>query len=154
MTLWESGAIIEYLVDKYDKDQKISFAPGSAEAYLAKQWIFFQASGQGPYYEQASWFKKFHPERAPTAVERYVGEINRVSGVLEKSLTEQEKLWPGEDGPWLKGSSGRGVKALSKSALGSGRAEDTAQAPRSAPTVEIGNFMLYVFVWRMLKSLR
>lgn len=42
LTLWESGAIIEYLVEKYDKEQKMSFAPGSNEAYLAKQWLCFQ----------------------------------------------------------------------------------------------------------------
>jgi len=105
LTLWESGAIIEYLVDKYDKDHKISFAPGSAEAYHAKQWLFFQASGQGPYYGQASWFKKFHPERIPSALERYVKEINRVTGVLEKYLAEEkEKLEPGAGGPWLVGN--------------------------------------------------
>jgi glutathione S-transferase len=42
LTLWESGAIIEYLIEKYDTEHKISFAPGSKEAYLAKQWLFFQ----------------------------------------------------------------------------------------------------------------
>jgi glutathione S-transferase len=42
LTLWESGAIIEYLIEKYDKDLKISFAPGTTEYYLAKQWLFFQ----------------------------------------------------------------------------------------------------------------
>lgn len=42
LTIWESGAIIEYLVDKYDTQQKISFAPGSNDSYLARQWLFFQ----------------------------------------------------------------------------------------------------------------
>lgn len=42
LTLWESGAIIEYLVETYDTEHKISFAPGSKEAWLAKQWLFFQ----------------------------------------------------------------------------------------------------------------
>jgi hypothetical protein len=47
LTLWESGAIIEYLVEKYDTERKISFAPGSKEAYLAKQWLFFQGETRG-----------------------------------------------------------------------------------------------------------
>jgi glutathione S-transferase len=42
LTLWESGAIIEYLVETYDTQHKISFAPGSKDAWLAKQWLFFQ----------------------------------------------------------------------------------------------------------------
>ncbi len=49
LTLWESGAIIEYLIERYDKDHKLSFAVGTQESYLAKQWLFFAASGQGPY---------------------------------------------------------------------------------------------------------
>ncbi|KAF2205773.1 thioredoxin-like protein [Delitschia confertaspora ATCC 74209] len=47
LTLWESGAILEYLVERYDTKNKISFLPGSNEYYLAKPWLFFQASGQG-----------------------------------------------------------------------------------------------------------
>ncbi|KAF1846199.1 glutathione S-transferase [Cucurbitaria berberidis CBS 394.84] len=80
LTLWESGAIVEYLVERYDMTHQISFASGTHESYLARQWLFFQASGQGPYYGQASWFKKFHTEKVPSAVERYVKEINRVAG--------------------------------------------------------------------------
>jgi glutathione S-transferase len=44
ITLWESGAIIEYLIEKYDKDLKLSFAPGSDEYWHAKQWLFFQGA--------------------------------------------------------------------------------------------------------------
>jgi glutathione S-transferase len=82
LTLWESGAIIEYLIDKYDPAQTISFPPGSNESFLARQWLYFQTSGQGPYFGQAAWFKKFHPEKLPSAVDRYVREINRVTGVV------------------------------------------------------------------------
>lgn len=100
--IWESGAIVEYLVDKYDTEHKISFPAGSAEAYEAKQYLYFQASGQGPYYGQAVWFKKFHPEQLPTALDRYIKEVHRVTGVLEKVLSEK-KVAQGQDGPWLVG---------------------------------------------------
>jgi glutathione S-transferase len=102
LTLWESGAIVEYLIERYDTQHKISFAPGTAESYHAKQWLFFQVSGQGPYFGQAVWFKKFHAEQIPSAIERYVKEAHRVTGVLEGHLAKQ-KVANGSDGPWLVG---------------------------------------------------
>jgi glutathione S-transferase len=45
LTLWESGAIMEYLIEKYDTDCTLSYAPGSNEAFLTKQWLYFQVSG-------------------------------------------------------------------------------------------------------------
>ena len=77
LTIWESGAIIvrrnsehdqlisnlaiqEYLVDKYDKEHKLSFPAGTNEYYSTKQWMYFQVSGQGPYYGQA-WYISFFP---------------------------------------------------------------------------------------------
>jgi glutathione S-transferase len=107
ITLWESGAIIEYLIERYDTDYRLSFAPGTPESYHAKQWLYFQVSGQGPYYGQAAWFKKFHPEQVPSALERYVNEVNRISGVLERYLAQQKLEHggsPGSDGPWLVGN--------------------------------------------------
>jgi glutathione S-transferase len=95
-TLWESGAIIEYLVETYDKQHKISFAPGSKEYYETKQWLFYQVSGQGPYFGQAVWFTLYHPEKLPSAVDRYVNEIRRVSGVLDRVLQDKEFLVGGK----------------------------------------------------------
>ncbi|KAI0184044.1 glutathione S-transferase [Xylaria flabelliformis] len=102
LTLWESGAIVEYLIEKYDKDNKISFPRDSNESYLTKQWLFFQTTGQGPYYGQAVWFHKFHPEKVQSAIDRYVKEIYRVTGVVEKHLAEQ-KGKGSDEGPWLVG---------------------------------------------------
>ncbi|KAK7751510.1 hypothetical protein SLS62_006597 [Diatrype stigma] len=105
LVLWESGAIIEYLVERYDAEHhKISFAPGSAEAQHARQWLFFQATGQGPYYGQAYWFKLLHAERVPSAVKRYTDEAKRVTGVVEGWLRKQiDEGTGGADGPWLVG---------------------------------------------------
>ncbi|KAK0712772.1 putative glutathione S-transferase 1 [Lasiosphaeria miniovina] len=106
VTLWESAAIVLYLVETYDKSQRISFAPGTPEHHHAHQWLLFQASGQAPYYGQATWFHKFHAERLPSAVARYVAEMRRVTGVLETWLTKQkaENEGKGGDGPWLVGN--------------------------------------------------
>lgn len=103
ITLWESGAIVEYLIEKYDTQNKLSFPAGSKEAYLAKQWLFFQTTGQGPYYGQAVWFTKFHHEQLPSAIERYTKEIGRVTGVLEGHLEKQKSEAAGGEGPWLVG---------------------------------------------------
>jgi glutathione S-transferase len=92
ITIWESGAIMEYLIETYDKDHSLSFPAGSKEYYAAKQWLFFQASGQGPYFGQYVWFLKHHPEEVKSAKERYLGEIKRVAGVVEGHL-EKEGDW-------------------------------------------------------------
>ena len=107
LTLWESGAIIEYLIERYDKDHKLSFPQGSNEAYLTKQWLYYQVSGQGPYYGQAAWFARYHPEKLPSALERYIKEILRVTAVLEGHLAKEKEQYggqPGFDGPWLVGN--------------------------------------------------
>lgn len=91
ITLWESGAIIQYLIETYDKDQALSYST-SPEKYQLNQWLMFQASGQGPYFGQAAWFKMFHHEQLPSAIERYVKEIERVIGVLDGWLQKHEFL--------------------------------------------------------------
>jgi glutathione S-transferase len=108
ITLWESGAIIEYLIERYDTEEprKLSFPPGSADAEHARQWLYFQTSGQGPYYGQGYWFMRHHAEKVPSAIERYVNEAKRVTAVLDRWLAKQKQIYqdqPG-DGPWLVGN--------------------------------------------------
>lgn len=86
-TLWESGAILSYLVETYDKEHKFSHATVK-ERFPEQQWLFFQASGQGPYYGQAFWFAMFHHEKLPSAIERYLKEAKRVMAVIDSHLAE------------------------------------------------------------------
>lgn len=95
MRIRESGAILQYLVDKYDPMHKIS-VNGVEEKYTQLQWVFFQSSGQGPYFGQVAWFLFYHPEKVPSAVERYRGETKRVLGVLESVLSKEEWLVGGK----------------------------------------------------------
>ncbi len=56
ITLWESGAIIDYLIDTYDKEGKLSYTE-FPQKYEQRCWEHFQMSGQGPYFGQLAWFK-------------------------------------------------------------------------------------------------
>lgn len=96
LSLWESGAIIEYLIETYDKQNTLSFAQGTPDYYATKQWLHFQMSGQGPYFGQAAWFNRFHHESIPSAKERYNNEVRRVSGVLDRALQGREWLVGGK----------------------------------------------------------
>jgi glutathione S-transferase len=110
ITLWESGAIVEYLIDTYDKEQKLSI-DAFPEKYHLKQFLYFQVSlllverceaqlsnltlqtsGQGPYYGQLAWFKAFHPEKIESAISRYEDQSIRVVAVLDKILEGKEFL--------------------------------------------------------------
>jgi len=91
ITLWESGAIIEYLAETYDTEHTLSFAT-FPEKYYVKQYLHFQMSGQGPYFGQATWFLKFHPERIESATNRYIDQTKRVLGVLNNILEGKEYL--------------------------------------------------------------
>ncbi|KAL2756321.1 hypothetical protein ACRALDRAFT_1081774 [Sodiomyces alcalophilus JCM 7366] len=91
LVLWESGAVLTYLVQEYDKNQRLTFAGGN-EVHHVNQWLYFQTSGQGPYFGQAAWFRMHHPERVQSAIDRYTNEIRRVLGVLNTALEGKEWL--------------------------------------------------------------
>lgn len=110
ITLWESGAIIEYLVETYDPSGLLH-PLNSPDKYFAKQYLHFQMSGQGPYFGQYYWFANAHAEKIPSAVERYRNEIKRVTKVLDGVLKGKEALVGGKVSfvdlaflPWYKGA--------------------------------------------------
>ena len=49
-----------------------------------------------PYFGQCIWFKMHHPEKVPSAQERYDNEVRRLLGVLESVLSKQEWLVGGK----------------------------------------------------------
>lgn len=75
------------MIDTYDKDHKLSY-DSFPEKYQTLQWVMFQVSGQGPYYGQAAWFINFHHEKLPSAIERYIKEMERVVSVIDLHLSK------------------------------------------------------------------
>ncbi|KAK7954955.1 glutathione S-transferase [Apiospora saccharicola] len=52
--LFESGSIMQYLVDRYDKDHRVSYPYGSREHWEVNNWLFWQMGGLGPMQGTAS----------------------------------------------------------------------------------------------------
>jgi glutathione S-transferase len=92
LTLWESGAINQYIVEQYDTEHRLS-SSDFKEKHLMNQWLQFQMSGQGPYFGQCGWFQHLHHEKLPSATERYANEIRRVLSVIEGVLAQQQSDW-------------------------------------------------------------
>lgn len=40
--LWESGAIIEYLCEQYDKENTLSYGNQFPQKHQCRQWLYFQ----------------------------------------------------------------------------------------------------------------
>lgn len=93
-TIWESGAIVEYLVETYDKDGRLT-VPDWKGKWLLKQYLHFQMSGQGPYYGQAVWFHR-QTEDNQTGKVRYLEQVVRVFGVLDDILKDRDYLVGGK----------------------------------------------------------
>ncbi|KAF1816693.1 theta class glutathione S-transferase [Eremomyces bilateralis CBS 781.70] len=85
---FESGAIMLYLSDTYDKDYKVSFPPGTREYYEMLSWLFFLNAGVGPMQGQSNHFGRYAPEKIEYGINRYKNETRRLYGVLDKHLAE------------------------------------------------------------------
>ncbi|PYH94908.1 glutathione S-transferase [Aspergillus ellipticus CBS 707.79] len=91
LTLWESSAITQYLIDTYDIQKRLTYED-LPRKHLLNQYLHFQSSGQGPYFEQCGWFSIHHPEHIPSAITRYKTEVHRILSVLDTVLEGREWL--------------------------------------------------------------
>lgn len=86
--VFESGAIMIYLTEKYDLTKKMSFEHGSPEYWECVQWLFWMNAGLGPMQGQSNHFTRYAPEKIQYAIDRYQNETKRLYGVLDKRLSE------------------------------------------------------------------
>ncbi|KAA6410394.1 MAG: glutathione S-transferase [Lasallia pustulata] len=84
--LFESGSIMQYLIEQYDTTHKISYPKGTRESYQVNNWLFFLNAGLGPMQGQANHFHRYAPEKIEYGVQRYQNETRRLYGVLDKHL--------------------------------------------------------------------
>ncbi len=94
ISLFESGAILEYLADKTGK-----FLPKSGrERYQVLQWVHWQMANLGPMMGNANHFKNYgkniagDPKQLEYGTKRFVGEVDRLSGVMDAQLSANQFL--------------------------------------------------------------
>jgi len=111
VTVFESGAILQYLAEKSGR-----FLPASGAARATTlSWLTWQVAGLGPMGGQASHFLRYAPAGQDYAVERYTKELARLLTVLEKRLEKSAyvagdaytiadmAIWPGRASAFVMG---------------------------------------------------
>ena len=90
VSVFESGAILQYLAEKAGK-----FLPKDLRGkYEVLQWVNWQMGGLGPMAGQANHFNMYAPQFNPPEAltygqNRYSNEVNRLFGVLNKRLGDR-----------------------------------------------------------------
>ncbi len=89
--VFESGAILWYLAEKYGK-----FLPSDPkEKSRTLQWLMFQMAGVGPIMGQAMYFQRIAAKNGkenPDSIKRFVGESRRLMEVLDAQLAGRRYL--------------------------------------------------------------
>lgn len=85
--VFDSSAILLYLAEKAGR-----FLGAPADRPELLSWLFFIASGLGPFSGQAVHFQRAAPEPMPYAVNRYRREVERHYEVLDRRLDGRDTL--------------------------------------------------------------
>ncbi|KAI1298390.1 glutathione S-transferase II [Xylaria venustula] len=84
--VFEGLAILNYLTRRYDPENKFSFPVDSNEYDETEIWMAWQHGGVGPMQGQAGHFIRYAKEKIPYGIQRYIGETERLYGVLDARL--------------------------------------------------------------------
>lgn len=88
ISVFESGAILQYLGRKTGR-----FYPAEERARVeVEQWLYWQVGGLGPMAGQCHHFRNYASEKIPYAIDRYVNEVHRLYGVMERRLADRDWL--------------------------------------------------------------
>jgi GSH-dependent disulfide-bond oxidoreductase len=108
LVVWESGAILLHLGEKYDGDGRI--LPRERSARLAAiQYAFFQTGGIGPNLGRLGAALRKEGEKNAEMIQTFHGEVTRLIGVLDRILADGRDYLAGPYSigdimhfPWLK----------------------------------------------------
>ena len=88
ISVFESGAILLYLAEKSG-----ALMPSDIRGRTAAlEWLFWQIGGLGPMMGQHGHFKLYAPDRIDYATDRYRREVERLFGVMDRRLSDNQYL--------------------------------------------------------------
>ena len=88
ISVFESGAILLYLAEKSG-----ALMPSDTRGRTAAlEWLFWQIGGLGPMMGQHGHFKLYAPDRIDYATDRYRREVERLFGVMDRRLSDNQYL--------------------------------------------------------------
>jgi len=90
VNIFETGSILLYLAEKYDKEGKFLPKDRSARTEVLN-WLFFNV-GAAPFFGQFGHFLRYAPIHIQYGIDRYTMETRRILDVLEKRLESREYL--------------------------------------------------------------
>jgi glutathione S-transferase len=90
LAVFEGNAILGYLARRYDTENRFSFAVDDDDYTRSEAWIGWQHGGVGPMQGQANHFLHAAKEKIPWGIQRYVGETERLYGVLDAHLKDRD----------------------------------------------------------------
>lgn len=88
--VFETLAILTYLARHYDPEHKFSFPAESDDYSVVEQWLAWQQGGLGPMQGQANHFLRAAKEKIAYGIQRYVGESERLYGILNTRLAGRD----------------------------------------------------------------
>ncbi|KAF7951906.1 hypothetical protein EAE96_007203 [Botrytis aclada] len=89
--VFEGAAILAYLARNYDVERRFGFEDEEDRSRV-EQWVAWQHGGLGPMQGQANHFYRLAKERIPYPTQRYIGETERLYGILDAHLADREYI--------------------------------------------------------------
>jgi GST-like protein len=118
--IWESGAILLHLGEKYDGDGRI-LPKDSARRMEAIQYAFFQTGGVGPNLGRFGAAVRKEGEKNAEMIEIFGGEMDRLLGVIDRILDDDRDYLAGDYSigdimhfPWLRVAQNLGISWITE----------------------------------------
>lgn len=91
IALFESGAILMYLAEKYDK----FYSKSGSRRWSISSWLYWQVAGLGPFAGQYLHYSVFASEKLDYPLSRFRTNVRQLLHVMNSHLSNQDNFLAG-----------------------------------------------------------